>query len=88
MDEPLSELAEETFPQSLRRRYTSLSAWLLRLNRLPEPSRVGGAQRAPNRPEKSLARMAPFVNNDLMIAMISGLLAWMITLALRTAFGN
>lgn len=30
----------------------------------------------------------PFRNNDLMIATISGLFAWMITLALRTAFGN
>jgi hypothetical protein len=30
----------------------------------------------------------PFRNNDLMIAAISGSFAWMITLALRTAFGN
>jgi hypothetical protein len=30
----------------------------------------------------------PFRQNDIMIATISGLLAWMITLALRTAFGG
>jgi hypothetical protein len=33
-------------------------------------------------------RESPSRENDLMIATISGLLAWMITLALRAAFGG
>lgn len=31
--------------------------------------------------------VGPFRENDVMIATIAGLLAWMITLAIRTAFG-
>jgi hypothetical protein len=31
---------------------------------------------------------SPSRQNDIMIATISGLLAWMITLALRAAFGG
>lgn len=30
----------------------------------------------------------PFRENDIMIATIAGLLAWMITLALRVAFSS
>lgn len=32
--------AEETLLQTLRRRYAYLAAWLLRLNRAPEPARL------------------------------------------------
>jgi hypothetical protein len=37
-DDP--QVSEETLLQSLRRRYAYLSAWLVRLNRMPEPSRL------------------------------------------------
>jgi hypothetical protein len=50
MDESPADLAEETFPQSLRRRYAYLAAWLLRLNRLPEPSRLEEPTRAESVP--------------------------------------
>lgn len=40
MDEDLPDPTEETALQALRRRYGYLAAWLLRLNRLPEPSRL------------------------------------------------
>ena len=33
-------------------------------------------------------RESPSRQNDLMIATVSGLLAWIITLALRAAFGS
>jgi hypothetical protein len=33
-------------------------------------------------------RESPSRENDLLIATISGLLAWVITLGLRTAFGG
>ena len=36
----------------------------------------------------AMKHQGPFRHNDLMIATISGLLAWMITLALRAAFGG
>src|SRR4051812_47432422 len=39
MDED-PQLGEQTLLQSLRRRYAYLSAWLVRLNRMPEPSRL------------------------------------------------
>jgi len=50
MDESPPDLAEETFPQLLRRRYAYLAAWLLRLNRLPEPSRPEEPTRAKSVP--------------------------------------
>ena len=36
----------------------------------------------------TIMRDSPSREDDLMIATISGLLAWIITLALRTAFGG
>jgi hypothetical protein len=36
----------------------------------------------------TIMRESPSREDDLMIATISGLLAWIITLALRTAFGG
>ena len=39
MDQEFTDAAEETVLQTLRRRYAYLSAWLLRLNRAPEPAR-------------------------------------------------
>jgi hypothetical protein len=39
MDPDLDD-GEETLLQTLSRRYAYLSAWLLRLNRAPEPSRL------------------------------------------------
>jgi hypothetical protein len=41
MDEYISDPTEEKFPQSLKRRYAYLSAWLLRLNRLPGAFQAG-----------------------------------------------
>jgi hypothetical protein len=35
-----------------------------------------------------IMRQSPSRQNDIMIATISGLLAWMITLAFRAAFGG
>jgi hypothetical protein len=40
MDERLPDLTEETMLQALKRRYASLSTWLLRLNRMPDPGRL------------------------------------------------
>jgi hypothetical protein len=40
MDERLPDFTEETMLQALRRRYGYLAAWLLRLNRMPEPPRL------------------------------------------------
>jgi hypothetical protein len=39
MEQQFTDAAEETLLQTLRRRYAYLSAWLLRLNRAPEPAR-------------------------------------------------
>jgi hypothetical protein len=39
MEQELADAAEETLLQTLRRRYAYLAAWLLRLNRMPEPPR-------------------------------------------------
>jgi hypothetical protein len=47
MDEPLT---EETMLQALRRRYGYLASWLLRLNRLPEPSRLPEPTRGETHP--------------------------------------
>lgn len=38
--------------------------------------------------EDVIVQEPPFRDNDLMIATISGLLAWIITLAVRAAFGG
>ena len=38
--------------------------------------------------EDVIVQESPFRDNDLMIATISGLLAWIITLAVRAAFGS
>jgi hypothetical protein len=38
--------------------------------------------------EDMILRQRPSRQNDIMIATISGLLAWTITLALRAAFGG
>ena len=38
--------------------------------------------------EDMIMRQSPSRQNDIMIATISGLLAWTITLALRAAFGG
>jgi hypothetical protein len=38
--------------------------------------------------EDTVMRESPSREDDLMIATMSGLLAWIITLALRTAFGG
>ena len=46
MDEQPADLAEESLLQTLGRRYAYLAAWLLRLNRLPEPSRMPEPTRA------------------------------------------
>ncbi len=67
MDESPPDLAEETFPQSLRRRYAYLAAWLLRLNRLPEPSRLEEPTRSKfvprtSRPAKTAAPATPEVD--------------------------
>ena len=40
MDEQPPNLSEETALQALRRRYGYLAAWIVRLNRFPEPSRL------------------------------------------------
>ena len=40
MEHELADTAEETLLQTLQRRYGYLAAWLLRLNRLPEPARL------------------------------------------------
>ena len=40
MEQHLTDAAEETLLQTLQRRYAYLSAWLLRLNRAPEPARL------------------------------------------------
>jgi hypothetical protein len=40
MEHELTNAAEETLLQTLRQRYAYLSAWLLRLNRAPEPARL------------------------------------------------
>ena len=50
MDEQLPDLTEETMLQALQRRYAYLAAWLLRLNRLPEPSRLLEPTRTPSHP--------------------------------------
>ena len=40
MEQELTDAAEETLLHTLRRRYAYLAAWLLRLNRVPEPPRL------------------------------------------------
>lgn len=40
MEHDLTDIAEDSLLQTLQRRYAYLSAWLLRLNRAPEPSRL------------------------------------------------
>jgi hypothetical protein len=40
MEQDFTDAAEATVLQTLRRRYAYLSAWLLRLNRAPEPARL------------------------------------------------
>ena len=39
MEQEFTDAAEEGLLQTLRRRYAYLAAWLLRLNRAPEPAR-------------------------------------------------
>jgi hypothetical protein len=40
MEHDFTDATEETLLQTLRRRYAYLAAWLLRLNRAPEPPRL------------------------------------------------
>ncbi len=40
MDHEFTDAAEESLLHTLQRRYGYLAAWLLRLNRAPEPSRL------------------------------------------------
>jgi hypothetical protein len=40
MEHELTDAAEESLLQTLQRRYGYLSAWLVRLNRVPEPARL------------------------------------------------
>ena len=40
MEQEPADIAEKTVLQTLQRRYAYLSAWLIRLNRLPEPARL------------------------------------------------
>lgn len=39
MEQQLFDAAEESLFRTLQRRYAYLAAWLLRLNRMPEPAR-------------------------------------------------
>jgi hypothetical protein len=55
MDHELTDPAEESLLQTLRRRYAYLAAWLLRLNRLPEPARLP----EPVRPETPARLQVP-----------------------------
>jgi hypothetical protein len=50
MDEHFPDLTEETLLQVLKRRYADLAAWLVRLNRLPEPSRLPEPTRSESEP--------------------------------------
>ena len=40
MEQEFTDAAEETLLHTLQRRYAYLAAWLLRLNRAPEPARL------------------------------------------------
>jgi hypothetical protein len=40
MDERLPDFSEETMLQALNRRYASLTAWLLRFDRMPDQGRL------------------------------------------------
>ena len=40
MEQDFPDAAEATLLQTLRRRYAYLAAWLSRLNRVPEPTRL------------------------------------------------
>jgi len=52
MDERLPDFSEETMLQALNRRYASLTAWLLRFDRMPDQGRLPEPTRA-----ESKARM-------------------------------
>jgi hypothetical protein len=44
--------------------------------------------RSPDMPAEAVMRPSPFHRNDLLIATVAGLLAWIITLAIRTAISG
>lgn len=53
MEHDVTEPAEANLLQTLRQRYAHLAAWLLRLNRMPEPARLPEPVR-PVTPPRSL----------------------------------
>lgn len=55
MNHDVTEPAEANLLQTLRQRYAYLAAWLLRLNRMPEPARLP----EPVRPVTPPRRLVP-----------------------------